>query len=103
MVDFQVASASSGPMCQRLLIFVLVVYGGVLPITTLRAGAFLRTGAYRLYEPLGHMLSCPACTGFWVGLFASFTPVRVLGPPWDAFLGLSGCWILHAVTTKAPL
>lgn len=102
-MDAEMAVTSSGTMCERVLIFALFVYGVTLPIAVLRLFAPLREAALRLYEPLGHFLSCPACVGFWVGLMASFTPFRVLGPPWDGFLGISVCWILHALTTKGQL
>lgn len=75
-------------MLAPLLWFLLVARGVTLLVTESRIAEPLRRGAARLSGPLGVLVHCPMCFGFWAGVGLSLA----LWSPSGAILGAGWPW-----------
>ena len=58
-----------------LISFILFLFGSVGITIILTKGDILeplREGVSRLSEKLGYLVSCPMCSGFWIGLVSGY-------------------------------
>ena len=92
---------------ERLIIFVLLVWG----VTNIISGSMImkpfRDLLYNLSPTLGKLISCYMCTGFWVGISISFWCVGTIypnsiiaGPVLDGFIGSGTTWIIFVILEK---
>lgn len=77
-----------------LLAWMLSVFGFTYIVVYSKILFRFRDWCYKIYEPLGDLVHCPLCLGFWVGLvghFAMNSPTQNFF--FDACLGSIGAWI----------
>ena len=87
-----------------MLEWILVSFGMTFAVTHSKMFAGLRKKAAELSPPLGELLCCPMCLGFWVGSFLSIAWKSITGNfILDGFLSLSTCWLLFAVSWALAL
>jgi len=90
-----------------LVLFVLVVVGCVQVVTVGMIFAGLRAWTLAHVPPLGRMLRCPLCFGFWaglawcaLGLFPALALPRVVRWVAAAFAGSGVSWVSHVVLCR---
>ena len=99
------------PVLERLMVFVLVVWGTTNILSGSKLLKPLRDWLLHSMRWLGELVDCYMCTGFWVGLSWSFLglgtcnelrfyPVDLIGLVADGCLASGTTWIIFVVLEK---